>query len=405
MVAPDHVVVIGASLAGLRAVEAARQAGFTGRLTLVGDEPHLPYDRPPLSKEFLGGADTPSLTDDEAVRLLDLDLRLGAPAHDLDMKGRTIGVGDERIPYDALLIATGATPRGLPGSEGLAGVHVLRTLDDARSVRSAFESGARVVVIGAGFIGSELASAAQKRGLDVTIVEALPTPLVRAVGSSAAGEALSALHARNGTTLLCGVGVAGLESADGRVTGVRLADGRLLPADLVIVGIGVAPATAWLEGSGLQLENGIVVDEHLCAAPGVWAAGDVARWMSPDFGTLLRLEHWTNAVDMGAHAMRNILGIEESAPYSHIPYFWSDWYEHRIQFAGVPTGEPVVVTGSWDSDEFAALYRDGDRFVGVLTLNRRGDIMKYRALIGRQATWEEALDFAASRRPPVAAPA
>ncbi|TQL56109.1 NAD(P)/FAD-dependent oxidoreductase [Subtercola boreus] len=403
---PEHVVVVGASLAGLRAVEAARRLGFPGRLTLVGDEEHLPYDRPPLSKEYLGDLPgvAPMLATAEDLRELDVELLLGAPAEALDLTARSLLIGGESVAYDRLLIATGATPRRLPGSEGLSGVCTLRGLSDAIRIRAAFDAGARVVVIGAGFIGSELASSARARGLDVTIVEALTTPLVRAVGAGA-GAALSALHERNGTELLCGVGVEGLEQQRGAVTGVRLADGRLLPADLVIVGIGVVPATGWLAGSGLELENGIVVDETLRATADVWAAGDVARWMSPDFETLLRLEHWTNAAEMGAHAMKNLLDPEAAEPYRHIPYFWSDWYGHRIQFAGVPTGEPEVVTGSWTSDEFAALYHDGDRVVGALTLDRRGDIMKYRAMIGRRTSRREALAFAASRRQPIVAAA
>jgi NADPH-dependent 2,4-dienoyl-CoA reductase/sulfur reductase-like enzyme len=401
--APEHVVVVGASLAGLRAVEAARREGFAGRITLVGDEEHLPYDRPPLSKQYLGDdvAVAPLLTSEEELRALDVDVRLGSPASGLDLAARTLRAGDAVLEYDRLLIATGALPRMLPGAEGIAGVCTLRSLPDAVRVRDAFDRGARTVVIGAGFIGSEIASSARARGVDVTIVEALPTPLVRAVGP-VAGAALSALHERNGTRLLCGIGVDRLEHESGAVTGVRLADGRVLPADLVIVGIGVAPATGWLEGSGLELDNGVVLDETLRAAPDVWAAGDVARWMSPDFGRLLRLEHWTNAADMGAHAMRNLVtGADE--PYRHIPYFWSDWYGHRIQFAGVPEGEPEIVTGSWDADEFAALYRVGDRIVGALTLNRRADIMKYRAMIGRLAGWDEAVAFAATRKRPEAA--
>jgi NADPH-dependent 2,4-dienoyl-CoA reductase/sulfur reductase-like enzyme len=401
--APEHVVVVGASLAGLRAVEAARREGFAGRITLVGDEEHLPYDRPPLSKQYLGDdvPVPPMLTTEEELRVLDVDLLLGAPASALDVSGRTLRVGERTVSYGRLLLATGATPRMLPGAEGITGVTTLRGLSDAVRVRDAFDRGARTVVIGAGFIGSEIASSARARGVDVTIVEALPTPLVRAVGS-VAGAALSALHERNGTRLLCGIGVDGLEQRDGAVTGVRLADGRVLPAELVIVGIGVAPATAWLEGSELQLDNGIVLDETLRAAPDVWAAGDVARWMSPDFDRLLRLEHWTNAADMGAHAMRNVVSGGPGEPYRHIPYFWSDWYGHRIQFAGVPEGEPEIVTGSWHSDEFAALYRVEDRVVGALTLNRRADIMKYRAMVGRRAGWDEAVAFAATRTQPTA---
>lgn len=390
--------MVGASLAGLRAVEAARAASYQGALSLVGAEPHLPYDRPPLSKDYLeAGAPgaTPHLSGPEELAALGVDLRLGEPAQHLDVVEQVLVVGGQSVPYDALVIATGAAARTLPGTDRLTGVHCLRTLDDAVAIRAALDRGARTVVVGAGFIGSEIASAARKRGLSATVLEALPVPLVRAVGEQA-GAALSDLHLRNGTDLRCGVQVEGLLGT-GRVAGVRLADGSELAADLVVVGVGATPSTDWLESSDLTLDNGVVCDATLLAAPGVWAAGDVSRWLSPDFGVLLRLEHWTNAADQGTHAMRNALEPALPVPYSHIPYFWSDWYGSRIQFAGIPSGEPEVVTGSWQDDAFVALYRDGDRLVGALALNRRADIMKYRALIARRADWRAALELAASR--------
>ena len=401
MTPPDRLVVVGASLAGLRAVETARAAGFRGALTLVGAEDHLPYDRPPLSKEFLAAgepAPAPHFPGvDELRSVLDVDVRLGAPARDLDLHGHTVGVGDDTLDWDALIVATGSTARALPGTAHLAGVHVLRTLDDALAVRAALDAGARTVVVGAGFIGAEIAAAARARDLPATVVEVQPTPLARAVGETA-GRALGGLHARHGTDLRCGVGVDHLEGAD-RVTGVRLGDGALLPADLVVVGIGASPTTAWLEGSGLTLDDGVVCDTTLAAAPGVWAAGDVARWASPDLGRSLRVEHWTTAVDMGVHAASNAVDPAAATPFRHVPYFWSDWYGRRIQFAGVPVGEPEVVYGSWDADAFTALYRDGDRLAGVLTLDRRGDVMKYRAQIGKGRSYADALAFAATRVP------
>jgi NADPH-dependent 2,4-dienoyl-CoA reductase/sulfur reductase-like enzyme len=397
---PGRVVVVGASLAGLRACEAARRLGFGGRITLVGAEPHLPYDRPPLSKQFLEmGTGVPAVPWLPAATVLEreygVELLLGEPATALDVEAGTVATPSASIAYDAALIATGAAARSLPGADSLDGVCTLRTVDDAKVVREAFDAGARTVVIGAGFIGAEVASAARKRDLPVTILEAQDTPLVRAVGP-VAGAALGRLHARYGTELRCGVAVDAVVGS-GHVQAVRLADGTQVPADLVVVGIGASPATQWLAGAGLCLDDGVVCDETLRAAPGVWAAGDVARWLSPDFHTRLRLEHWTNASEQAGHAVRNLLDPAAATPYSHIPYFWSDWYGSRIQFAGVPWGNPELVYGEWDAEAFTALYRHEGHIVGVVTLNRRSDIMKYRALIARGATWTEALAFARAR--------
>jgi NADPH-dependent 2,4-dienoyl-CoA reductase/sulfur reductase-like enzyme len=397
--APGHVVVVGASLAGLRAVQTARECGFTGRLTLVGDEIHLPYDRPPLSKEYLESGPLTTAhqfpdTEDLAEALA-LDLRIGTRATGLDLDQRTVQTVDGSVDYDSLLIATGVRARRLPGTDHLGGVHVLRDLDDARAIRSGLDAGARVVVIGAGFIGAEVASAAVKRGLEPTILEAAPTPLVRAVGT-AGGTGLARMHARHGVDLRCGVAVSEVVG-DRRVEAVRLADGTEIPADLVVVGIGADPATDWLAGSGLTIDNGIVCDETLRAHESIWAAGDVARWSNPLFDTPMRLEHWTNAGEQAVHAMENVLAPDDASPYQHVPYFWSDWYGHRIQFAGLPVGEPEIVSGDWDSDELVALYRDGERLIGALAVNRRGDIMKYRVQISRRGTWEAAKAFADKR--------
>ncbi|WP_222113939.1 NAD(P)/FAD-dependent oxidoreductase [Gordonia paraffinivorans] len=396
---PDHVVVVGASLAGLRAVQTARETGFRGRITLIGDEIHLPYDRPPLSKEYLGEGPPPDTHEfpgvEDLTGDLDVDLRLGIHASGLDLSQRQVRTSDGTVDYDALLIATGVRARTLPGTDHLSGVHVLRRLDDAWAIREAFDTRARVVIIGAGFIGAEVASAAVKRGLDPILLEAAPTPLLRAVGK-AGGEGLSRMHARNGVDLRCGVAVAEVLGED-RVEAVRLADGTEIPADLVVVGIGADPATDWLIDSGLTLDNGVVCDETLRAAENVWAAGDVARWTNPLFEQPMRLEHWTNAGEQAVHAMENLLDPGEATPYRHVPYFWSDWYDQRIQFAGLPNGEPELVSGSWDTDELVALYRDGDRLIGALAVNRRGDIMKYRVQISRGGTWDAALAFAAKR--------
>ncbi|CAM3340654.1 NAD(P)/FAD-dependent oxidoreductase [Kibdelosporangium persicum] len=392
------LVVVGASLAGLRAVEAARKAGFAGRITLIGDEPHLPYDRPPLSKQLLApGGPTDPVTfrsRAELVAELGVELLLDAPATGLDPDSRVVHAGGEDVAYDALVVATGAAARGLPGTEGLAGVHVLRTLDDARAVRRALDEGARTVVVGAGFIGSEVASAARERGLPITIVEALPSPLVRSVGADL-GTALSLLHARNGTALHCGQTVAAVEGT-GRVEGVRLADGTVIDADLVVVGIGAVPRTDWLAGSGLPVDDGVVCDEFLRAgAPGIYAAGDVARWHNALFDRSMRVEHWSAAAEQGARAARNAVSPAEVQSYVTVPYFWSDWYGSRIQFAGVATNAGhEIVSGDPAGDHFVALYREGDRLTGVLTLNGQRHVMKYRRLIAQRARFDEAIAFA-----------
>ncbi|CAB4895833.1 MAG: FAD-dependent oxidoreductase [Actinobacteria bacterium] len=390
-------VVVGASLAGVRAVEAARKAGYAGRLVLVGAEQHLPYDRPPLSKAFLDVGDQPPVPHhrtEEELGQLDVELRLGAPATGLDTSAREVVLDDgERLPYERLVIATGASARHLPG-EQLPGVHTLRTIDDARAIRSALDAGGHTVVIGGGFIGSEVASAARKRDLPVTVLEAAPMPLVRAVGEQMA-PACAALHARHGTELRCGVAVAALEG-DGRVERVVLSDGQVLPADLVVVGIGADPATEWLQDSGFDLDDGVVCDATLRAADGVYAAGDVARWTNLQFDQVMRLEHWTSAAEQGAAAARNALDPQNASPYATVPYFWSDWYTDKLQMVGITSADEVHVVGDLEGTRWVALYRRGDALVGALSLNLPGKIMKYRAMIGRGTAWSDALSFAAA---------
>ncbi|MEU5852677.1 NAD(P)/FAD-dependent oxidoreductase [Saccharopolyspora shandongensis] len=389
------IVVVGASLAGLRAVETARRLGYDGRLVLVGAEPGLPYDRPPLSKAFLTEADTEiaPFRGRSHYTELGVELRLGIPATTLDTAHREVGLADgERLGFDGLILATGAKPRALPGTCDQAGIHVLRTADDAIALRGAMRRSRRIVVIGSGFIGSEIASSAGKNGLEVTMVEALPTPLAGAIGGKM-GEICSLLHTDNGTRLRCGIGVTGVDMGNGGKR-VRLADGGEIDADLVVAGIGVSPATEWLVGSGLAIDDGIVCDEMLCAGvPGIYAAGDVARWPNSLFGQSMRLEHWTSAAEQGAHAMRNLLAGGPGKPYTAVPYFWSDWYDSRIQFLGIVGEEVRVVHGSADERRLIAVYRRGNRIVGALSLNWPTAIMKYRALIARRATWPEALAF------------
>jgi NADPH-dependent 2,4-dienoyl-CoA reductase/sulfur reductase-like enzyme len=402
----ERLVVVGAALAGLRAVEAARKADPDLPITLVGAEEHLPYDRPPLSKAFLdvdadadGAPVVPTFRSEAHLRDdLRVDLRLGTRATELAPSGRLLILEGDAIPYSALIVATGTTPRTLPGARAPAGVHCLRTLDDAVAIRAALDAGARTVIVGAGFIGSEVASAARKRGLPVTVLESLPTPLARSVGQ-ATGAVCAALHLRNGTDLRCGVGVSRVRGAD-HVESVLLDDGTVLPADLVVVGIGVRPATDWLRGSGIALhqrDGGVVCDATLATSlPGVYAAGDVAHFPHPIFdGLQMRLEHWTNAAEQGATAARNALNPLAATPLTKVPYFWSDWYGSRIQFVGVPEADEVrVVSAELEQEQFLALYRRADRLTGALTIDRPAQIMKYSRLIANRASWAQALEFA-----------
>jgi NADPH-dependent 2,4-dienoyl-CoA reductase/sulfur reductase-like enzyme len=410
-----RIVVVGASLAGLRTAEELRHQGFEGTITLVGDEIREPYDRPPLSKQVLAGAwpaERTALTVMHPGGLagLDLDWRLGVRANHLELTSRRVllaGGGD--VPFDGLVVATGAAPRELPGTETLAGVHTLRTLDDSLAMRAALDGGVRrVVVVGAGFIGAEVAATCRTAGCDVTILEALPVPLGRALGDEM-GAVMGELHRDHGVDLRLGVGVAGFEGGD-RVTHVRLADDSLVDADLVVVGIGVTPNTGWLEGSGLALDDGLVCDATTRAAPGVVAAGDVARWPSHRFGELMRVEHWDNAIAMGEHAARRLLADlagdpaddpASTAPYDPVPWFWSDQYDRKIQLAGRSAGadEVRIVDGSIDERRFVALYRRGDRLVGVLAMNRPRPVVTYRGLVERGAAWDEALAEAATASP------
>jgi 3-phenylpropionate/trans-cinnamate dioxygenase ferredoxin reductase subunit len=397
----NTIAIAGASLAGLRAAESLRRLGFSGRIALVGAEPHRPYDRPPLSKEILQGKWGPERT---ALRRegtwdeLALDWRLGVRATALELGARELALSDgSRLRFDGLVIATGATPRALRGQPALAGVHTLRTLDDALAIRSALEKSPRVAVVGAGFIGAEVAASCRARGLDVVVIEALPAPLSRGLGMQM-GELCAALHRDHGVDLRTGVGVAALEGGQ-RVERVRLSDGGVVAADLVVVGIGVSPETAWLEGSGLRLEDGVVCDATCTAAPGVVAAGDVARWTNPLFdGESMRVEHWTNAVEQGAAAAAALLaGPDAAQPFANVPFFWSDQYDVKIQFAGrsAPDDELLVVDGSLAERRFVALYGRRGRLVGALAFSRPRLAIAYRRLIAARASWEEALAFAA----------
>ncbi len=391
----QRVVIAGASLAGLRAAESLRRLGYDGRLVVVGAEKHLPYDRPPLSKELLQGkwdADRIGLRK-RPYEELALDLRLGVRASALDLAARELCLDDgTREPFDALVIATGASARRLRGQPELEGLHVLRTLDDSLAIRAALERGPRVAVVGAGFIGSEVAASCRARGLEVTLLEPLPVPLARGLGE-AMGNVCAALHRDHGVDLRCGVGVTGFEGA-GRIERLALSDGSKLAADLVVVGVGATPETAWLEGSGLRIDDGVVCDAHCSAAPGVFAAGDVARWHNPLFGEEMRIEHWSNAVEQGSYVAERLAGSDVGAePFAPVPFFWSDQYDVKIQFAGRMRADDEVriVAGSPAERKFTALYGREGQLRGVLTFSRPRDLAKFRRLIAERADFASAV--------------
>ena len=401
------VVVIGASLAGLRAAEEVRHDGHLGPVVVVGEEIHAPYDRPPLSKQLLSGKwdverihhHTP-----DALDATGLDFRLGRRASGLDVSNRIVALDDgSELAYDGLIVATGAATRSLPGTGGMPGVWELRTLDDCLGIRAGLSAAGpspRVVVIGAGFIGSEVAATCQGLGARVTLLEAYHTPLARVLGDEM-GQMCADLHLANGMDLRCGVTVDHLESDPGGPDPVVvcLADGTRLPADVVVVGIGVVPSVGWLEDSDLHLDNGVACDEALFAADRVVAAGDVANWIRPSTGRRARVEHWTNAAEGGAAAARNLLaGTAGAVAYDPVPFFWSDQYAAKIQMIGLPDAddEVVVVIGSGGEGKMVALYRSGDRLSGVLAISQPAKLMGYRPLLATGASFDEALAHAAS---------
>lgn len=380
-----RVVVVGAGLAGGSAAATLREAGFDGDVLLVGEEPDPPYDRPPLSKAFLQGEDPdiafkPAGFWDESS----IATRLGVAADAVDAAGHTVAAGGETIPYDRLLLATGGQPRRLevPGA-GLDGIHLLRTIADARRLRDDAAGARRAVVVGMGFIGAEVAASLRIRGLEVVAVEPLAAPLERVLGVEV-GRAVEALHRDHGVTVRLGDGVTAFEGS-GRVERVVTSSGARIGCDLVCVGVGIAPDTRLAEAAGIACANGILVDARCRTdAPDVYAAGDVAAHDHPLFGRI-RVEHWQNAIAQGAAAARAMLG--EEAPYDDVHWFWSDQYDASIQYAGHHTGsERIVFRGSVAARDFAAFYLDASsRPRAVAGFNRGRDVRRAMTLI-RAAT-------------------
>jgi NADPH-dependent 2,4-dienoyl-CoA reductase/sulfur reductase-like enzyme len=389
----DRLVVVGASLAGLRAAQAVRKAGFDGRLVMVGEERHLPYTRPPLSKELLAGehtVDRIALPCDE----LDIDWRLGAPASSLDRKRRRVVLsnGDE-VKYDRLILATGSRPRRWPGvGSDLDGVHVLRDLDDALALRAAFDQRPRVVVVGAGFIGCEVAQTAKKEGLDVTLIDIAATPMLP-LGPEL-GAWCADLHRDHGVHVRLGVGVAGL-IGDSRVEGVELASGERVPADIAVVGLGAVPNTEWLADSELTVDPGLQCDATLTALgdPDILGAGDIVSWPHPlAEDEAVRIEHWTVAAEQGQLAGRNaLLAPGERKPYVAPPYFWSDQYDVKIQSLGLPGRADAVDLLESTPDGARRVYggaRNG-RLVGIIAINAARRLGTYRMALEDPPVFEE----------------
>ncbi len=401
------VTVVGASIAGMHAAHTLRKEGFEGSISVVDASPHLPYDRPPLSKQVLTGEWEPGRIVLPAVEeALELDWHLGRTAVSLDVQARSVTLDDGSVLVaDGVVLATGVAARRLPGLPDIGGIHVLRTIDDCLALRTDLDrigaaaerdaARSRVVVVGAGFIGAEVAASCRKRGLEVTMLEVAEVPLERALGRQV-GSLCADLHRRNGVDLRLGAGVAAF-LGERTLEAVVLDDGTTIDASVAVVGVGTVVSTGWLEGSGLVLDGGLVCDETLLAAPGVVGAGDMVRWPSRRFGRRLRLEHWENAVQQGEAAGRRLLVDDsEAEPYDPLPWFWSDQYDRKIQLAGMsgPDHDFEVVSGSVEELRFVGLYGREGVTEGVVGFNRPRHVVQLRHLVAERAPWEEALAVA-----------
>jgi NADPH-dependent 2,4-dienoyl-CoA reductase/sulfur reductase-like enzyme len=397
------VLVVGAGLGGLRSAEGLRAGGFRGSITMLGAEPHLPYDRPPLTKQLLAGAwdeARTQLTSAESLEEHGITVELGVTASSLDAAARTVHLDDGRsLHADAVVLATGATPRWLPGTEGAKGVHVVRTIAQSIALRDELDAlggTGRVVVIGGGFIGSEVASTARAKGFAVTILEALDVPLGPVVGDEVGGW-LAELHRRAGIEVRTGVTVAHVHAGTSASTpAVELATGERLEAAAVVIGIGVRPATEWLEGSGLTIADGVVTDEALFAADSVVGVGDMARfrWRHAIGTDDVRIEHWEVTAQLASHAAASLLaGRPRARAVSLVPYFWSDQHGRKIQMLGrpSPTDETLHAAGSLDEAKFTVLYHRGGRVTGVLGVASPRHVMLCRPLVEAAAAIAEAM--------------
>jgi NADPH-dependent 2,4-dienoyl-CoA reductase/sulfur reductase-like enzyme len=379
---PRNIVVVGASLAGARTAEALRLAGYDGGLTIVGAEAHWPpYDRPPLSKQLLTGQwETEQcrlrIQPDVADKLL-----LDVQATRLDPVAQQVWLSNgDVLGYDRLVIATGARPRTLRNTAGITGVHYLRTLEDCLSLRAAMSTSRSVAIVGAGFIGCEVASACRAAGLSVTLIDALPTPLAAVVGGDV-GNVIAGVHSDHGVRVRCGVTVVALRGRD-RVKGLVLSDGSYVAADLVVIGVGAIPNTEWLAGSGLPDADGVACGETsaVVGAPSVCAVGDVACAYHPRFDSSMRLEHWSGAVSQARIAAAHMLGQPPQPP--PLPYFWSDQYDLHLQFVGLPAKHWRLLEGTLQANEFVVGYHTDGRLTGALCFNRPARLARLRRMIG-----------------------
>lgn len=384
----NGVVIVGGGLAAARMAEQLRKSEYPGAVTIVSDEEHLPYDRPPLSKDVLHdagkGIEDVLLKPAEFYAEQDITLRLGKPAQSLDTAARTLTLTDDTVlDYDDLVIATGLMPRRIPSFPDLAGIRVLRSFDEALALRTQAASARRAVVIGAGFIGCEVAASLRKLGVDVVLVEPQPAPLAAVLGEQI-GQLVARVHRAEGVDVRTGVGVAEVRGSAGAVEAVVLTDGTELVADLVVVGIGSRPATDWLVGSGVALDNGVLCDAiGRTSEPHVWALGDVASWRDAA-GHQVRVEHWSNVADQARVMVPAILG-QEPPDVVTVPYFWSDQYDVKLQCLGEPAADDVVHVVADDGRKFLAYYERDGVLVGVVGGGMPGKVMKARAKIAAGA--------------------
>lgn len=385
-----NIAIVGGSLAAVHAAEALREDGFGGDITLISAEENLPYDRPPLSKEGLSNGPeieklylrSPQWYEDKGITL-----RLGAAAEALDVSQQILRLGDGTdFTYDGLVLATGSRARRLPAVDGVPGAHVVRDIADARELRDKLAPGKRLLLIGGGFIGLEIAATARQMGVEVSVIDVGRAPLARALGDEV-GRWFRELHLRNGASIVCTCSV---ERFVPTANGVRaeLSNGDSVDADVVAAGIGAVPNIEWLEGSGLSTANGVLTSPDLSTGiPGIVAAGDIARWYNPLFDEEMRVEHWTNAAEQGRHAARTLLGAGEA--FSSIPYFWSDHYNAKMRFVGRSTAATDVFVEEATDTRLSAVYGRDGVVCGAVCVNAPRQLVKYRAAIRDHVSWRD----------------